>query len=180
MLSLAPGCSETQALYFGLNTVAPWVSGDLTTLRNVWRFWYQLPIALPVIGPRLIADRKARWLRLASAWVSGGFRSSDDDVRMYVERLRVPGHAVDGSQWYRSFLTSEMLRWMRGEYRAARVDVPVRWLHGTGDPVITPDLRRGYASWGSDFDLEMVDGVGHWIVDQCPELVLDRLRRFLR
>jgi pimeloyl-ACP methyl ester carboxylesterase len=27
---------------------------------------------------------------------------------------------------------------------------------------------------------ETVDGVGHWIVEQRPELVLDRLRAFLR
>jgi pimeloyl-ACP methyl ester carboxylesterase len=32
----------------------------------------------------------------------------------------------------------------------------------------------------SDYILEKVDGVGHWIVEQRPELVLDRLRAFLR
>lgn len=73
----------------------------------------------------------------------------------------------------------EMLRWLRGEYNDARVDVPVRWLHGTGDPVITPDLLDGYAERASDFEVELVDGVGHWIVEQRPELVLDRVRAFL-
>jgi pimeloyl-ACP methyl ester carboxylesterase len=32
----------------------------------------------------------------------------------------------------------------------------------------------------SNFALETVDGVGHWIVEQRPELVLNRLRAFLR
>jgi pimeloyl-ACP methyl ester carboxylesterase len=27
--------------------------------------------------------------------------------------------------------------------------------------------------------MELVDGVGHWIVEQRPELVLDRIRAFL-
>ena len=71
-----------------------------------------------------------------------------------------------GSRWYRTFLTAESLRWMRGEFDDARVDVPVRWLSDTADPVLTPD--------------ELVDGVGHWIVEQRPDLVLDRLRAFLK
>jgi pimeloyl-ACP methyl ester carboxylesterase len=69
---------------------------------------------------------------------------------------------------------------MRGEYDDAHVDVPVRWLSGTADPVITPDLMDGYADHISDFEFELVDGIGHWIVEQRPDLVLDRLRAFLK
>ena len=68
---------------------------------------------------------------------------------------------------------------MRGEFDDTHVDVPVRWLSGTADPVITPDLLDGYAEQISDFGVELVDGVGHWIVEQRPDLVLDRLRAFL-
>jgi pimeloyl-ACP methyl ester carboxylesterase len=46
--------------------------------------------------------------------------------------------------------------------------------------VLTPDLLDGYADRISDFQVELVDGVGHWIVEQRPELVLDRLRAFLK
>ncbi|KHG70140.1 epoxide hydrolase, partial [Mycobacterium tuberculosis] len=46
-------------------------------------------------------------------------------------------------------------------------------------PVITPDLLDGYAERASDFEVELVDSVGHWIVEQRPELVLDRVRAFL-
>ncbi len=72
-----------------------------------------------------------------------------------------------------------MRSWLRGEYNDLRVDVPVRWLSGTEDPVITPRLFDGYADRISDFEVELVDGVGHWIVAQQPELVLDRVRAFL-
>lgn len=129
-----------------MNTVAPWVKRDLGMLRNMWRFWYQIPMSLPVIGPRVISDPKGRYFRLLTGWVGGGFRVPDDDVRLYLDCMREPGHAEAGSRWYRTFQTREMLRWLRGEYNDARVDVPVRWLHGTGDPVITPDLLDGYAS----------------------------------
>jgi pimeloyl-ACP methyl ester carboxylesterase len=42
-----------------------------------------------------------------------------------------------------------------------------------------PNLLRGYPERASDFEGEFVDGVGHWIVEQRPDLVLDRLRAFL-
>jgi pimeloyl-ACP methyl ester carboxylesterase len=166
--------------FFGCNTVAPWTKRDLATLRNIWRLWYQVPISLPVIGPRLISAPDSRFLRFLVAWVGGGFPLPEEDARMYIECMRQPGHAEAGSRWYRSFQTTEMLRWMRGEFDEARVEVPVRWLTGTADPVITPDLTDGYADRISDFEVELVDGVGHWIVHQRPELVLDRLLSFLR
>jgi len=46
--------------------------------------------------------------------------------------------------------------------------------------VLSPDLLNGYADRIGDFQVELVDGVGHWIVEQRPELVLDRLRSFLK
>ncbi|MGA7051778.1 MAG: alpha/beta hydrolase [Mycobacterium sp.] len=166
--------------FFGLNTSAPWTRRDPAMIRHMWRFWYQIPMSLPVVGPRLIADSKARYFRMLASWVGGGFSVSEEDVRMYVECMRQPGHAEAGSRWYRTFQTTEMLRWVRGEFDDARVDVPVRWLHGTDDPVITPALLRGYGDRASDFEVELVDGAGHWIVEQRPELVLDRVRTFLR
>jgi pimeloyl-ACP methyl ester carboxylesterase len=72
-----------------------------------------------------------------------------------------------------------VLRWLRGEFDDARVDVPVRWLLGTGDPVITPTLLRALDQRISDVKIETVNGVGHWIVDQGPDLVLVRLRALL-
>jgi pimeloyl-ACP methyl ester carboxylesterase len=161
--------------FMGVNTSAPWVTPNLSSLRNIWRFWYQIPMVLPVIGPRVIGDPKGRYLRT----LAGGFSVPEEDIRMYVECMRQPGHAEAGSRWYRTFQTREMLRWIRGEFDA-RVDVPVRWLHGAGDPVITPDILDGYAHRASDFEVELVDGVGHWIVEQRPELVLDRIRAFLK
>jgi pimeloyl-ACP methyl ester carboxylesterase len=133
-------------------------------------------MSLPVIGPRVIADAKGRYLRT----LADGFGLPEEDVRLYVECMRQPGHAEAGSRWYRSFQTKEMLSWMRGEFDDARVDVPVRWLTGTRDPVITSDLTDVYADRISDFEVELVDDVGHWIVAQRPELVLDRIQAFLR
>lgn len=166
--------------FFGVNTVAPWLRRDLTLLRHLWRFWYQIPLALPAVGPRIIADRKDRFLRMLNSWVGGGYSLPSEDLGVYTQRMREPGHALAGSRWYRTFLAREFAAWLRGEYDDARVRVPVRWLHGTADPVLTPTLLRGYADRIDDFGVELVDGVGHWFAEQRPDVLLDRLRTFLR
>jgi hypothetical protein len=37
---------------------------DLELVRHLWRLWYQIPMALPVIGPRMVGDPKGRYLRM--------------------------------------------------------------------------------------------------------------------
>ena len=170
---------EKVSKFFGVNTIAPWLTPDLATLRHLWRLWYQLPIALPVIGARLIGGRESRFLGVLNAWVGSGFPIPPEDFRLYAQCMGDPGHAVAGSRWYRTFLVREFLPWLRGAYADVRVDVPVRLLHGTADPVLTPSLLRGYGQRIDDFGVELVDGVGHWFPEQRPDLVLDRLRAFL-
>ncbi|ETW24744.1 alpha/beta fold hydrolase [Mycobacterium gastri] len=163
--------------FIGINTAAPWLRADGALLRHLWRFWYQVPIALPVIGPKLIADPKGRFIRRVCSWAGAGFTP---EVDVYLRPLRQRAHAIAGSRWYRTFLVREAVAWMTGEFTDSRVKVPVRWLHGTADPVITPTLLRDHPERIGDFDIELVDGAGHWIVEQRPDLVLQRLQAFLQ
>ena len=57
---------------------------------------------------------------------------------------------------------------------------PGALLHGSADPVITPMLLRGHSGRIDDFDIELFDGAGHWIIEQRPAVVLQRLRVFLQ
>jgi pimeloyl-ACP methyl ester carboxylesterase len=164
--------------FFGINTAGPWLTPDLALLRHLWRFAYQIPMSIPFVGRRVIGDPKGRYVRTVGRWAGGGFLPAD--YGLYVDQWRQPGHAEAGSRWYRSFQTREAIRWVRGEYANARFNIPVRWLHGMGDPIVTPSLLRDYPDRADGFQLETVDGVGHWIIEQRPDLVLDRLRAFLR
>jgi pimeloyl-ACP methyl ester carboxylesterase len=164
--------------YFGMNTVGSWLRPDLQLVRHLWRFWYQIPIALPVIGPWLVADPRGRFLRILSGWVGGPYSLPPDDLRVYLRQLRDRDHAVAASRWYRTFLTREFTAWLRGEFADVPISTPIRWLHGTADPVLTPTLLDGYSE-RVNFRLELVDGVGHWIAEQRPEPVVARLRAFL-
>jgi pimeloyl-ACP methyl ester carboxylesterase len=166
--------------FLGLNTIAPWLNLDTGTLKHLWRFYYQLPMATPGIGPKVVGDPGGRYLRWLCRWVGGGFSWPEADARLYIDRMAQPARALAGSRWYRTFQSTEALRWLRGEYAEARVTVPLRWVTGRKDPVITPNLHRSYAAHADDIAFEEVPGVGHWIIEEAPELVLDRIRGFLR
>lgn len=166
--------------FAGFNTIAPWLRPDGPNLRHSWAFYYQYPLLFPTIGPRLIGGAEQRYLRWLVRWVGGGYQWPERDTQIYLSRVRDPARAYAGSQWYRTFQTGELLRWIRGEYSDARVVVPLRWVTGLKDPVITPTMHHGYEDYASDITFEHVPDVGHWIIEQAHDLVLDRLRSFLK
>jgi pimeloyl-ACP methyl ester carboxylesterase len=56
--------------------------------------------------------------------------------------------------------------------------VPTLWLHGSGDPVIRPFMLQGTERYADDLKVELVEGAGHFIADERPELVLERALSF--
>ncbi len=66
---------------------------------------------------------------MTGSWVGAGFYL-DDDFRLYLRRMRKPGHAVAGSRWYRTLLTRELIR--AGEFASTSVDIPMRRVSASG------------------------------------------------
>ena len=165
--------------FLGFNTLAPALKLDVGLLRHSRNFWYQFPILTPRVGPRLLAQTDGRFVRYLCDWVGGNYRWSEENVQLFLGQLQDPAKAEAQSQWYRTFQSREFVPWSRGRYGDRKVTVPVRWVTGLDDPVVTPTLHRGYEDLMADCGFEKVPGVGHWIVEQAPELALDRLRSFL-
>jgi pimeloyl-ACP methyl ester carboxylesterase len=59
------------------------------------------------------------------------------------------------------------------------VDVPTLVLWAMDDVALLPELVDGLDAWVPNLTLERVEGATHWIVHERPELVADRLARFL-
>ncbi len=166
--------------FLGFNTLAPVLKLDGGMLKHSWAFWYQYPMLAPGIGPKVLAQKDGRYLRMLCKWVGGDYRWSEEDTQLFLGQMQDPAKAYAGSQWYRTFQARETLPWMRGKYADRRVTVPVRWVTGLDDPVVTPTMHRWYDDLIADCEFEKVPGVGHWIVEQAPELCLDRLRAFMK
>jgi pimeloyl-ACP methyl ester carboxylesterase len=166
--------------FLGFNTIAPLLKLDGGMLKHAWSFWYQYPMLTPVIGPKVLAQGDGRYLRMLCRWVGGDYRWSEEDSQLFFGQMQDPAKANAGSQYYRSFQARETVPWLRGKYADRRVAVPVRWVTGLDDPVITPSLHRWYGDVMPDCEFENVPGVGHWIVEQAPGLVLDRVRAIMK
>jgi pimeloyl-ACP methyl ester carboxylesterase len=164
--------------YLALNTGHLWPRMEGRRVPDLRRFWYQWVISAPVLG-RLAVQRLAR-LPGSQSYRLTGSRSawSEADTRIFLGQFAEPARANASVQTYRAFVTRELAAMVRGRYRDSRLTVPTLWLHGAEDPVIRPFMTQGTEPYADDLKVELVDGVGHFIADERPELVLERALSF--
>jgi pimeloyl-ACP methyl ester carboxylesterase len=149
----------------------PW-QGAERILRNSWRFAYQLPLATPWAGAALMRDGRLVAAALRAAWGEEGMFDAEE-IRTYVDVMRgdIPARATEGL--YRSFLLRDapgMTRRVAGR----RLAVPTRLLCGRREPLGT-ELAEGLERHGDDVRVELVDGAGHWLPEERPELVAEHV-----
>jgi pimeloyl-ACP methyl ester carboxylesterase len=162
--------------YLALNILTPWIN-----LRNLvpelWRFYYQLIIAAPVLGYRLHTSGTfvPKVLR-GAATVRDNFDS--ETLRIFADNLAEPDRARACVQMYRVFQLKESPENLRGRYARTRLEVPTRLVFGTDDAALRPNLLAGYQHHADDMQVELVPGCGHFIADEKPELVADRALSF--
>jgi pimeloyl-ACP methyl ester carboxylesterase len=164
--------------YLALNTAHLWPRVEGRRVPELRRFWYQWVISTPLVGrlfvqslARLPADRSYRISGSRSAW-------SAEDTRVFLGQFAERERALASVQTYRTFVTKELAAMVRGRYRHTRLTVPTLWLHGTRDPVIRPFMLEGTEPYADDLKVQLIDGVGHFIADERPDLVLERALSF--
>ncbi len=160
--------------FLALNILPPW-----TTLRamapHLWRFWYQWLVLSPGIGYRL--HRSGAFVPKVLVGASTD-RSCWDEATLaaFADNLAEPARAMAGVRMYRTFNLREVPAIARGRYAGARLRVPTLMLFGTDDAALPAQLLAGYERHAEDMQVELVDGCGHFIADERPELVASRAR----
>ena len=143
------------------NVLPPWPARDPKVARDAWRFLYLPVLSVPglggwvgrTVGPRPIPEpaREAFTARLAG------------------ERARAT------ERLYRTFFLRELPKVWRGRHSADSLTVPTKLVFGTKDVVITQRAVEDAASQTDMVELELVPGASHFVVDEQPELIADRL-----
>jgi pimeloyl-ACP methyl ester carboxylesterase len=165
------------ARYVSLNTGHPFVRPTPAVLRTLWRFWYWPINGAPVLGPLLI--RRAFFAKALRRWFStlqAGW--SPEDAEIFLVPWNEPARALAASKTYRTYLLVDSPRVLRGRYRKTRLTVPTLMLHGTDDRILREPFLRGFEPFADDMRLELVPGAGHFIADEKPDLVAERVRAF--
>ncbi|HEY2054691.1 MAG TPA: alpha/beta hydrolase [Solirubrobacterales bacterium] len=162
--------------YLALNILPPWVNPRMI-VPEMWRFTYQLVVASPILGYRLhTSGTLVPKVLLGAAVVRDNFDS--ETLHIFSDNLAEPARARACVQMYRVFQLREQPDLIRGRYARRRLTVPTLQLHGTDDAALRPKMLAGWQRHADDMHLELVEGCGHFIVDEAPSLVADRAVAF--
>jgi pimeloyl-ACP methyl ester carboxylesterase len=155
---------ERVAGFLALNILPPWPSRDPRVALDAWRLAYMPVLATPGVGRHVGRALAARGLPAEKeAFLS----------RLEGER----GRATE--QLYRAFLLRELPALMRGRYSAADLSVPAKLVFGERDIVLSSRAVEDAVAQSERIELELVADSDHFVVDEKPELVADRLLAML-
>jgi pimeloyl-ACP methyl ester carboxylesterase len=161
---------ERFAAFLALGCPRPAGRRSARQLREIWRFAYQVAIASPLLGRRLVADpRFIERTIMAGSVRRGAF--TPEDLRAFAAPLAEADRARASVHLYRTFLAREVARSPRGRLR-----VPTRIMVGSRDPAIPAVLLDGAQDDGDDVSIEIVPECGHFVPEEHPQLVAERAR----
>jgi pimeloyl-ACP methyl ester carboxylesterase len=160
------------ARFVALNIVPPWPSWNPRDLLELWRGAYQVPLAVPQLGRRAVELGGARL-----ALRAGSDSFTDQELDAFADRLT--GDRARASELlYRTFLLREALPVAAGRYAGTPLRVPTQLIVGERDLAVPTHVVRNRAARAQALELELVPDAGHFIVDEKPDLVADRILRF--
>jgi pimeloyl-ACP methyl ester carboxylesterase len=143
-------------------------------LLRLAKLWYQLPIASALPARAKVAFfRQILDVGRAGPWEPGV-------VDEYMRTLSQPAQVRAGTLLYRQFLTHQLPAMLARRYAESRLTMPVRFLIGRGDLFLEEgvvDQARPHAD--ADYAGEVVPDVNHFVPEEAPELLRDRVLAFL-
>ena len=148
----------------------PWHPPKDAVLQG-WRMGYQIPLATPVLGEKLVRDGGLVRGMLNAGW---GDKSTWDQAAAdhFTEMLAEPSQARASHRLYRSFLFRELAA--SQALAKQRLAMPARLVVGEREFFVP--LARGFERAGDDASLEIVAGAGHFVPEERPGVVADRAR----
>lgn len=138
-------------------------------IRSLYVFFFQLPV-LPEAVVRLSIGSSLR----NSASIPGAF--SDEALDVYKSNLSQPGTATAMLNYYRAAFRQSAR--YKGEAERP-VNVPTLHLWGMKDFALSPRLIEGLNEWVPDLRIERAEDSNHWVPEEKPRWVADRLGEFL-
>jgi pimeloyl-ACP methyl ester carboxylesterase len=173
---LALRAPERFGAYLVLNIAHPWNDGA-SYGPHVWRSLTYMPMIAFAGIPVQTRTQIVYW-SLRYQYVPRRTGVSDADLHTFADRFRDPVCAAAGRDTYRTFLTVELPA-LRRNPESRRSRVPTRCVFGIKDFAVHYSLASARTANAEEYSLELVEGVGHFITDERPDLVRDRLIRLV-
>lgn len=151
----------------------PWTRRG-TVIPSLWRFAYQVVLASPWLGRKLV-ERRRYVARKIRQWSTDRTNLDDETIALYTRDLKAPTRARATSLMYRTFLFKDLPAAFRGRYRDARLDVPALVLHSEHDSPLVPRFFRDADRNAPAMTVEEIPGAGHFLPEERPALVASRI-----
>ena len=147
--------------------------GPAQWLKSWYIFFFQLPW-LPELG--MTAGRARAVARAFRGMAVDKSRFPDEVLDRYRANALLPGAASAMINYYRANVGA------LGRYGKPKekIDVPTLMIWGEEDAALGIELTEGYGPLVADFTLERLPGVSHWVQQEAPEAVNERMERWLR
>jgi pimeloyl-ACP methyl ester carboxylesterase len=140
---------------------------------------YQLPVAAPVLGEYIQRFGAKALGQLIRRGAAKNFEWDPQDVALYAESFQRPEHARAASALYRTFLTRELGPLVGGRYANRRLEMPILLATGEHDAIVTPARLAGYEDHAPNMRTQVIQGVGHFVLDEQPMTALRLIREEL-
>ncbi len=170
--------------FLAMNIPPPWLDPgpfDIKkALKALSKLWYQVVMATPGIS-RFAQAGKGR--PIFERQIIGSANNKDaftpEVVDTYLGQFADRQRSRTSTYIYRRFLLSELPAIQLGKYAPGRLSVPSKLLFGLDDVAIDAGiLDADHSLRADDLQIERVADCGHFIVDERPELVAQRLVEF--
>jgi pimeloyl-ACP methyl ester carboxylesterase len=171
LLALAHPERVERALVF--NAPHPWPRRSPALLSEIWRSWYAVVNAAPLLGPWSAKQGFSGWI-LTHGNVGEPFTANE--VRTYTTRFEDPERASASAALYRSYLRSVASGLAGRGLVEGRLTVPTRLVFGMRDRLVTTRFLPGWEPHADDMVVEEVPDAGHFSVNEKPELAIERVR----
>ena len=145
------------------------------TIRSQRRkSWYMFAFQLPWLPEALFSLSPLATARLffrGTAVRRDAFSAADLEVM--AAALAQPGALRAMLHWYRAAFRYRPAR------RARAIEAPTLLLWAEDDVALGKPLTYGLERWVPDLELHYIPGCGHWVQNEAPEEVNERLLAFL-
>jgi pimeloyl-ACP methyl ester carboxylesterase len=145
-------------------------------LAQLRRSWYMFFFQLPVLPELLLGARGARAIGEAfSGMAVDKSRFPEAVLGHFRNAACQPGALTAMLNYYRANVFA------LGKTRATpRIEVPTLMIWGEQDTALGVELSNGYEPYVSDFTLNRLPDVSHWVQQEAPEAVNARMAAWLK
>ena len=147
-------------------------------MRHSWaqrrRSWYMAAFQLPWLPEAVMTAGRARAVEQAFLGMAADKSAFPPQVLdVYRDNALKPGAMKAMIDYYRA----NAVRSGRRDW--PRIEVPTLMVWGEADTALGLELTEGYGPLVSNFTLERLPGVSHWVQQEAPDAVNARLARWL-